>query len=86
MIERNDEISIGFRDANEFCLHLENIKRTYELDSYIETVCWYVENESDLEMESVVKHLNKKIMDAIQYEAINLNLLKDSTKETVSIF
>lgn len=75
----------GFRDSNDFCLHLEQIKIKNSFEGYIETLLWYHENESDLEIESLIKHLNSKIIENIKYEAIQQNMLKEK-QELVSLF
>jgi hypothetical protein len=75
----------GFKDSNEFCLHLEQIKIDHSFDGYIESLLWYHEHESDLEVEVLVKHLNPKIIEAIKYEAIQNNMLKEK-QELVSLF
>lgn len=74
-----------FKDSNDFSLHLEQIKQEQEFDSYIETIVWYSEHESDLEMDQLVRHLNKKIRDSIEYEARISNLLKEDNT-LVSLF
>lgn len=74
-------LKTGFIDSNELCLHLEHIKREQLLDSYIETVAWFMEHESDQEPEQIVKMLNKKILDEIAMEANQKGLLK--TKEEI---
>lgn len=72
-----EETRTGFKSSTDFCLYLERIKQEQELDSYIETVLWYAEHESDLEFEQIVRYLNKKIRDSIEYEAIRDNMLKE---------
>lgn len=80
-----DERSTGFKDSNEFCIHLENVKRERGFETYMETVVWFSENESDADIEEIAKFLNKKIKDAIQYEAVMSNMMKDNTMP-VSLF
>lgn len=75
----------GFKTTNEFSIRLEQIKRDHNFESYIDTLLWYAEHESDAEIETLVKFLNKKIVDAIKFEAQTKNLLKSST-EMVSLF
>lgn len=74
-----------FKDSNDFCIYLEQIKKNQELETYIETLIWYFEHESDMEMDTLVKHLNKKIRDGIEYEARTMNLLKDN-EPLISLF
>lgn len=74
-----------FKDSNEFCLHLEKIKQEQQFDSFIETVIWFAENESDLEMEQIVKYLNKRFKDGIEYEARQMNMLKEKDN-LISLF
>lgn len=75
----------GFKNPNEFSIHIEHIKKTQEFDSYIESIVWFAENESDLEIEQIAKFLNKKLREAIEHEANIKNLLKDSSK-SVQLF
>lgn len=81
----DDQPNTGFKTPNQFCLHLEKIKEQQHLDSYIEAIVWYSEHESDLEIEQLVRFLNKKVRDAIAYEARTMNMLKDND-ELVSLF
>lgn len=78
-------MTTGFKSENEFCLHLEKIKREQKFDSYIETIVWYSEYESDLEIDQLARYLNKKLRDCVAYEARNMNMLKDS-EPLISIF
>jgi len=73
-----DNQKTGFKSPNEFCLYLETIKQEQDFDSYIETIVWYSEHESDLEMDQLAKYLNKKLKDCIAYEARTMNMLKDN--------
>lgn len=75
----------GFKSSNDFCLYLEQIKTEQDFETYLETVIWYAENESDLDMDQLVRHLNKKIRDGIEYEARVMNLLKDRD-DLISLF
>lgn len=74
-----------FKNSTEFCLYLEQIKQENEFDTYMETLIWYSEHESDLELEQLVRYLNKKIRDGIEYEARVSNLLKENNT-LVSLF
>lgn len=74
-----------FKDSNDFCLYLEQIKQEQDFDTYMETLVWYSEHESDLEMDQLVRYLNKKIRDVIEYEARVSNLLKENNT-LVSLF
>lgn len=67
-----------FQSSNEFCLYLERVKREQELDSYTETLTWFYENETDLEFESIVRLLNRKIIGHIENEARHNNMLKNN--------
>ena len=80
-----EETKTGFKSSTDFCLYLERIKQEQEIDTYLETVLWYAEHESDLEMEQIVRYLNKKIRDGIEYEARMMNMLKEHD-ELVSLF
>jgi hypothetical protein len=73
-----DKLNIGFKDDTAFCLHIEYLMIDHSFDSYIETLTWYLEYESDVEPDQLAKHLNKKLKDCLAYEAIQLNLLKNN--------
>lgn len=75
----------GFNNSTDFCIYLEQLKSKLEFDSYIETIVYYSEHESDVDLEQLVKFLNKKIVDGIKYEASQNNLFKDETK-LISLF
>ena len=70
-----------FKTKNEFCLYLENLKQDLELDTYIETIIYFYENETDQEMEDIAKLLNKKLIDCIEREGVNINMVKGYTLE-----
>lgn len=81
----NNERITGFKNQNDFSIRIEQIKDEQQLDTYIDAVVWFSENECDEDIDALAKYLNKKIKDAIRCEAVQLNLLKDKTK-LVSIF
>jgi len=66
-----------FLNQHEFCLYIEKQKRELKFDTYIETVLWFVETESDQDLEHVAKSLNRKIKEAIEIEASDRNMLKE---------
>lgn len=65
-----------FVDKTHFSLRIEDIKIAKQFDTYIEAVVWFYENSSDQEMSDIIKMLNQKILDAIEYEAQEQKLLK----------
>lgn len=65
-----------FSNKNQFSLHIESIKQEKEFETYIEAIIFYYENYSDQEMTDIVKMLNQKILDSIEYEAQEQKLLK----------
>ena len=65
-----------FLDKTHFSLRIEEIKLEKQFDLYIEAVVWFYENETDQEMTEIVKMLNQKILDSIEYEAQENKLLK----------
>lgn len=67
-----------FLHDNDFSLYIEQLKVQKQFDTYIETVIYYVENESDKEYSNIVRNLNKKIIQSIEREASELKLLKDN--------
>jgi len=79
-MNESSQTNTGFKNPNEFSIHIENIKKEQQLETYIQAVVWYAENECDLEIEQIAKFLNKKIRDAIETEANELNMLKDNSK------
>ncbi len=74
-----------FKTPNEFSIHIENIKLEQEFSTYIEAVVWFHDNETDAEMEDIVKMLNSKILGAIEFEATSNKLLKDVNTEIVRL-
>lgn len=59
-----------------FNLYLEAKKIELGHTSYLETISWFMENESDQEPEQIAKCLNKKILEEISKEANDLGMLK----------
>ena len=81
MIESDKGVGVtntGFESPTEFCLRLEQIKKQHQFDTYIETILYFTEYESDVGLEQISAFLNKKIRDAVEYEARQRNLLKDN--------
>lgn len=74
-----------FKNNTEFCIHLEKLKQEHQFDTFIETIGWFIENESDQEPEQIARLLNKKILENIEVEARNLNMLK-SNSPTIELF
>lgn len=66
---------------SDFNLRIEAIKIEQEFDTYLETIGYFLEHETDQEPDRVAKHLNKKIIEELQREANNLGLLKE--QETI---
>lgn len=66
-----------FKNQNDFSLHIETIKSEHEFESYTEAVTWFYEHETDHEFEDIVKMLNQKIINNIQFEAEQKGLLKN---------
>jgi hypothetical protein len=67
-----------FLKQQDFCLYIESKKTELGFDTYLETVIWYIENESDQDFEHVAKNLNRKIIESIAVEANNRNMLKEN--------
>lgn len=65
-----------YLDKTQFSLHIEEIKKIKNFDTYIEAIVYFYENETDQEMSDITKMLNQKILDRIEYEAQENNLLK----------
>jgi hypothetical protein len=66
---------------NGFNLRIEQLKVDHQFDTYIETLGYFLENETDHEPEKIVKFLNKKITEEIYKEANSSGMLK--TQEEV---
>lgn len=65
-------------------LQIEKLKVDNEFPTYMETLSYFLENETDQEPEQVAKLLNKKIIEEIHQEANVLGMLK-SKQTTVTI-
>lgn len=65
-----------FTDKNHFSLHIEKIKLEKNFPRYIDAICHFYDTETDQEMSEIIKLLNKKILDQIEYEAQEGKLLK----------
>lgn len=65
-----------FKNKTDFSLYLEKIKKENEFDTYLETVVFFYENETDQEMEDIAKLLNRKIIDRIECEASDMNMIQ----------
>ena len=69
---------------DDLSLYIERLKISHKFSSYIDTVIYFVEYESDAELNQVVNLLNKKIKEEIRLEAIEMGLIK--TDKSSSIF
>lgn len=70
-----------FKDENEFSLYIENLQIEQKFDSIIETVLYFYENETDQEMEDIVKLFNRRLRERIEVEAIDGRMVADKTKQ-----
>lgn len=68
--------NIGFKTANEFSLHLEKLKLEKGFQTYTETLVYFYEEHSDHEMETLVKMLNRNIIEQIESESIARGVVK----------
>ena len=57
------------KSKSEFNIHLENLKVEHGFETYIETLVYYYDNETDLEFNEIVKLLNRRIIGFIIKEA-----------------
>lgn len=60
----------------DFNLRIEQMKKEQKFETYLETVTYFIENESDSEPEQIAKLLNKKIKEEIYKESINESKIK----------
>jgi hypothetical protein len=72
------------QSKNDFNLHIEHLKVVHKFETYIETLSYFLERETDQEPEQVARCLNKKIIEEINVEANHRGLLK-SNEVPVSI-
>lgn len=72
-----------FKSKNEFCLYLEQMKQRLGFNTYIETIMYFYENETDQEMEDIAKLLNKKLIDCIEREGVDINMIKGYSLESL---
>jgi len=72
-----------FRSKNDFCLYLEQMKKDLEFVTYIETILHFYENETDQEIEDIAKLLNKKLIDSIEREGVDLKVIKGHSMESL---
>ena len=63
--------------VNDFNLYIERIKLEKGFDGYLDAITWYVENETNVDYDKIVRNLNQKIIDCIRLEAMKANLLKE---------
>jgi len=62
---------------SDFNLKIEAIKIKHGFDTYLETISYFLEYETDQDPDKIAKHLNKKIIEELHREANNLGLLKE---------
>lgn len=66
-------------------MYIEELKRDRHFDTYYDTVLWFVENESDQEVEQVVRVLNKKIVEEMKKEFIQTGVVRGKDYESASL-
>lgn len=64
----------------EFSLYIEELKKANDFETYLETVCWFIENETDMENSEVVKNLSRNIIAQIEIEAVEARLIDPGAK------
>lgn len=67
-----------FMTVNDFLLYLEELKVKMGFETYMETVVYYYENETDHEIEDIAKLLNQKIKDSLHLEAMERGMMKEN--------
>lgn len=67
-----------FMTVNDFSLYIEELKVKMEFETYMDTVVYYYENETDHEIEDIAKMLNQKIKDNLHLEAMERGMMKEN--------
>lgn len=67
-----------FLTVNDFSLYIEELKVKMEFETYMDTIVYYYENETDHEMEDIAKMLNQKIKDSLHLEAMERGMMKEN--------
>lgn len=68
----------------EFNLRIEQLKVDHHFDTYLETLSYFINNETDQEPEQIAKLLNKKIIEELSREASERGIIKD-VGQTISL-
>jgi tRNA U34 5-carboxymethylaminomethyl modifying enzyme MnmG/GidA len=68
----------------EFNLRIEQLKIDHNFETYLETLSYFIDNETDQEPEQIAKLLNKKIVEELSKEASKQGFLKN-IEETISL-
>ena len=69
-----------FKDENEFSIYIETLKEREGLGTIIEALVFFYENETDQEMEDLVKLMNRRLREKVEAEAIDGRMVMDKTK------
>lgn len=69
---------IMFMSMNDFSIYIEELKMKMEFDTYMETIVYFYENETDHEMEDIAKMLNQKIKNNLHLEAMERGMMKEN--------
>lgn len=69
-----------FKDENEFSIYIETLKEREGLSTIIEALVFFYENETDQEMEDLVKLMNRRLREKVEAEAIDGRMVMDKTK------
>jgi hypothetical protein len=68
----------------EFNLRIEQLKIDHNFETYLETLSYFIDNETDQEPEQIAKLLNKKIVEELSKEGSKQGFLKN-IEETISL-
>lgn len=69
-----------FKDENEFSIYIETLKEREGLGTIIEALVFFYENETDQEMEDLVKLMNRRLREKVEAEAIDGRMVMDKTR------
>lgn len=69
-----------FKDENEFSIYIETLKEREGLGTIIEALVFFYENETDQEMDDLVKLMNRRLREKVEAEAIDGRMVMDKTR------
>lgn len=66
----------AIQKTTDISMQIENLKVEMKFETYLETILYYYQELTDLDMDAIAKLLNQKIKGCLEVESQNAGLIK----------